>query len=575
MAAGITGTMATAIHSPVSHSLSRDSCASSNSATVLAKGSSSSVVCSNVSRVKFRGLGFMRSDEDGCNSGGVGCSLRVNSSVSIAQASLRPGHFAEPSVTAQDMEKYEQRLTEEEAVTEYLESVGVDTTNLDELELPASLEIMRERVEFLQKIGLTVEDINDYPLMLGYSVKRNLIPVLNYLESLGVTSKSLPIIVRKYPQILHSSVVVDLQPHVEYLEGLGVQRADMGSVLTRYPEVFGFKIEGTISTSTAYLVMLGVNPRRMGYVLTELPQILGMRVGNNIKRKVDFLKSFGLSQSDIAKMIETRPYVLGLDLAEQMRPVVDSLVELGVPQDAISRVITQFPDILSLDVRRKMEERMTWLTSDVGISADDVGGVIVKLPQILVINATKATAQVEFLRQAGFSAQDIGSMVTNCPQLLAASIEKSLKPSLDYLVENMERKIEEVIEFPSYLLYNLEEIIRPRHEETKEKGVECSLAWMLNCSDDVFQERLTLEYAEEKNRDEEPDVPYIVSRRVRLTDEIDFGTSLDRIDGTESKSSVEEEKQEEDSDASYIVKRRARLMNDSEDVDDAQSRSFG
>lgn len=579
MATGITGTMATAIHAPVSHFLSRDSSASSNSATVSARSSSSSEVCSKASRVKFRGLGFMRrSDEDACSFGGLGCSLRVsssNSSVSVAQASLRPGHFAEPSVTAKDMEKYEKRLTEEEAVAEYLESVGVDTTSLDELGLPASLEIVRERVEFLLKIGLTVEDINDYPLMLGYSVKRNLIPVLSYLESLGVTPKSLPILVRKYPQVLHSSVVIDLQPHVEYLEGLGILRADMGSVLTRYPEVLGFKIEGTISTATAYLIMLGVNPRRMGYVLTELPQILGMRVGNNIKRKVDFLKSFGLAQSAIAKMIETRPQVLGLDLAEQMRPAVDSLVELGVSQDAISRVIAQFPDLLSLDVNRKLEERMTWLTSEVGISADDMGGVITRLPQILVINTTKATARVEFLRQAGFSAEDIGSMVTNFPQLLAASIEKSLKPNLDYLVEKMERKLVEVTEFPAYLLYNLEEIIRPRHEQTAEKGVECSLAWMLNCDHDVFQQRLTLEYAEQRNQDEEPDVPYIVARRVRLTDETEAGISLYRGDEAESKPPVGEEKQEEESDTPNIVTRRTRLMDGSEGEDDAQSRSFG
>lgn len=506
---------------------------------------------------------------------GLGCPSRVSSRNSVAQASLRPGHFAEPSVTAQDVEKYERQLTEEESVAEYLASIGVDRMSLDEIEIPASLPIVRERVEFLQKIGLTVEDINDYPLMLGYSVKRNLIPVLSYLESLGVTSKSLPIIVRKYPQVLHSSVVIDLQPHVDYLEGLGIQRADMGSVLTRYPEVFGFKIEGTISTSTAYLVMLGVNPRRMGYVLTELPQILGMRVGNNIKRKVDFLKSFGLPQSAIAKMIETRPHFLGLDLAEQMRPVVDSLVELGVAQDAISRVVTQFPDILSLDVKSKLAERMAWLTSEVGVATDDVGGLITKLPQVLVINTTKATTRVDFLRQAGFSAGDVGSMLANCPQLLAASIEKSLKPNLEYLVEKMERKFVEVIEFPPYLLYSLEEVIRPRHEETKEKGVECSLAWMLNCEDDVFQRRLTLEYAEQRNQDEEPDVPYIVTRRARVTDESEAGVSPGGVDGAESLSSLGEEKQEGESDAPYVVTSRTRLMDDSEDQDDAQIRSFG
>lgn len=558
--------MATASHAlvcPFTNFLSHESSStSSTSATVLSRDFSAL-------RFKVRGLGFRGRIGRFQHVGGSGSSLFSSRKPSLFQveATLRPGHFAEPSVTAIAMEEYEKELTEEEAVAEYLESVGID---LEDLELPPSLAVVRERVEFLQKIGLTVEDINDYPLMLGCSVKRNLIPVLTYLESLGVTPTSLPILIRKYPQILHSSVVIDLQPHVEYIEGLGIQRADIGSVLTRYPDIFGFKIEGTISTSVAYLVMLGVNPRRIGYVLTELPEILGMRVGNNIKRKVDFLQSFGIPQSAIANMIETRPYFLGLDLTDQMRPAVDSLIEAGVEKDAISHVITQFPDVLSLDVKRKLEERLTFLTSDVGIRAEDVGAVIAKLPQILVINTSKAIARVEFLRQAGFAAEDVGSMVTNCPQLLAASIEKSLKPNLNYLVEKMGRKLEEVVEFPVYLLYNLEEIVRPRHEKTIEKGVDCSLAWMLNCTDDVFQQRLTLEYAEQKSEDEEPDVPYIVTRRARLTDEA--AIPVDSDEDADSEESAGRANQEEEPDVPFIVARRTRLVDNTED--DAQSRSF-
>lgn len=558
--------MATAIQAPV--------CPSANIVSLESSPSTTALSTSSTVKFTFRGLGFRgRTGRYEAVSSSTCLPNRFSLrklSLFLVQATLRPGHFAEPSVSAAVVEEYEKQLTEEEAVAEYLESVGIDTANFDELELPPSLAIVRERVEFLQKLGLTLDDINDYPLMLGYSVKRNLIPVLTYLESLGVTPKSLPILIRRYPQILHSSVVVDLQPHVEYIEGLGIARADIGGVLTRYPDLFGFKIEGTISTSTAYLVMLGVNPRRMGYILTEMPEILGMRVGNNLKRKVDFLQSFGISQSAIAKMIETRPYFLGLDLTDQMRPAVESLIELGVERNAISYVITQFPDVLSLDVKAKLGERLTFLTSDIGIRAEDMGAVIAKLPQILVINTSKAIDRVNFLRQAGLTAADVGSMVTNCPQLLAASIEKSLKPNLNYLVENMKRKLEEVVEFPAYLLFNLGEIVRPRHEETVEKGVDCSLEWMLNCPEDVFQQRLTVDYGDQKSQDEEPEVPYIVTRRARLTDEAVVPVNSE--EDAEREASLERANKEEVPDAPYIVTRRIRLVDDTED--DAQSRSF-
>lgn len=98
-------------------------------------------------------------------------------------------------MTAKEIAKYEEQLTEQEAIISYLGTLGIDTTNLDDVELPGSLAIVRDRVEFLQKIGLTVDNINDFPDMVGYSIKRNLIPVLTYLESLGVTPTSLPILV--------------------------------------------------------------------------------------------------------------------------------------------------------------------------------------------------------------------------------------------------------------------------------------------------------------------------------------------------------------------------------------------
>ncbi|CAA6675547.1 unnamed protein product [Spirodela intermedia] len=62
---------------------------------------------------------------------------------------------------------------------------------------------MRERIEFLQKLGLSIDDMNEYPLMLGCSVRKNI--------------------------VLHASVVVELAPVVRFLRGLDVERQDVPS----------------------------------------------------------------------------------------------------------------------------------------------------------------------------------------------------------------------------------------------------------------------------------------------------------------------------------------------------------
>ena len=99
---------------------------------------------------------------------------------------------------------------------------------------------MRERVEFLQKLGLTVDDINNYPLMLGCSVRKNMIPVLGYLEKIGIARPKLGGFVKNYPQVLHASVIVELAPVVKFLRGLDVEKDDIGYVLQKYPELLGF-----------------------------------------------------------------------------------------------------------------------------------------------------------------------------------------------------------------------------------------------------------------------------------------------------------------------------------------------
>ena len=81
---------------------------------------------------------------------------------------------------------------------------------------------MKERVEFLQGMGLSIDDINAYPLKLGCSVRKNLIPVLNCFLNLGFKKSELPFLLRRYPHVLTSSVVIELVPIIKFTRGLDI-----------------------------------------------------------------------------------------------------------------------------------------------------------------------------------------------------------------------------------------------------------------------------------------------------------------------------------------------------------------
>ncbi|KAL4558806.1 hypothetical protein LXL04_037008 [Taraxacum kok-saghyz] len=387
------------------------------------------------------------------------------------------------------LEMKNERIANRARVYDFLKGIGIEPDELDGLELPVTVDVMKERVDFLHTLGLTIEDINNYPLVLGCSVKKNMIPVLDYLGKLGVKRSTLTDFLQRYPQVLHASVVVDLAPVVKYLEGMDIKPNDIPRVLEKYPEVLGYKLEGTMSTSVAYLVGIGVARREIGSVLTRYPEILGMRVGRVIKPFVDYLESLGIPTLAIARLIETRPHILGFGLEHKVKPNVKLLKQFSVREGSISSVIAQYPEIIGLDLESRLSKQQTFLNSIIDFTQEDFGKIIEKMPQIVSLSNPAVIKHVDFLKTCGFSLDQVKKMVVGCPQLLALNMD-IMKLNFDYFESKMGRELDELVEFPAFFTYGLESTIKPRHRVVAKKGLKCSLAWLLNCSNAKFEERM-------------------------------------------------------------------------------------
>jgi len=240
--------------------------------------------------------------------------------------------------------------------------------------------------------------------------------------------------------------------------------------------------------------MIGVNKRQIGPLLTEKPEIMGMRVSNNLRPKVEFIVSCGIPKLVVGKMIEDRPFILDYDVDDKMRPAVEALLELGVRKEALPGMLIQYPELLGMKVKDKVEAKLPWLTFKVGVRREDMAAILEKLPQILAMNVPTGTKRVHALRELGLTKDEVARMIVACPQLIGLSIEKRIAPNGGFFVKEMKRDIKQLLEFPAFFTYDLETRIRPRFQkvqEVREKGITtCSLAWMLNCSDARFEERL-------------------------------------------------------------------------------------
>ncbi|KAK1302293.1 hypothetical protein QJS10_CPB12g01290 [Acorus calamus] len=406
-----------------------------------------------------------------------------------------PPEYEMPTVTWGAIHGRKEQLVSRVVISDYLKTLGVVPDELEHLELPSTVDVMRERFEFLQKLGLTVDDINAYPLMLACSVRKNIIPVLGYLEKLGFHRSDLGAFVKSYPQILHMSVIVELAPVVKFLRGIDVERNDVPFVLQRYPELFGFKLEGTMSTSVGYLVSIGVSPRDIGPMVTQFPFFLGMRVGTVIKPLVDYLVSLGLPKKVLVRLLEKRPNVLGYDLEGVVKPNVEALVSFGVRRESLASVIAQYPPILGLPLMPKLSSQQYFFNLKLKIDPDGFARVVERLPQIVSLNQGLIMRPVEFLRERGLPDEDVAKMVVRCPQLMLIR-EEFLKEGFYFFKSEMGWPMKELVGFPEYFTYSLERRIKPRYRRLAEKGIRCSLGWFVNCSDKRFEERLQADLIE-------------------------------------------------------------------------------
>lgn len=407
--------------------------------------------------------------------------------------------FKRPSITWGILLTSDLRRKARDTVIKYLDSEGINTSELTRIELPTTVEVMQTRLGFLRKIGLDNDAINSYPLVLGCSVQKNMVPVLKYLKKIGITDRFLISLLRKYPMILHVSVVIDILPVYYFLRGLDIAALDIPSVLTRYPDVLGFKTDGTMSTSVAYLVSLGVNTRNVGHMLTEYPEILGMRVAVVIKPKVDYLMSLGIPQLIVAKILERRPYILGYDLEQRMQYNVNQLLNIGVHQEAIPGMVAQFPELLGRVIKTTLESQVDWFKGHLEMDSDGVVRFFETMPQAIFMHTEVAEERIRFLQSLRFTIKEIGIMVAQCPQILVSSIRESLRPTIVFLTRELKRPRQEVVDFPACLTYDLETRIKPRLKALGDTGTEWSLEWLLNCSDGEFKKRVSAGFVGEED----------------------------------------------------------------------------
>ena len=178
---------------------------------------------------------------------------------------------------------------------------------------PSSLD---ERIDFMLSINMTLPQIREavlkQPALLQYSVKKNLIPKVVYLQqSLHISDENLTKLVVSNPSILGRSLNRSVIPMVNGLARLcGVRHQDIGSMLVQVPALFGLSWETNLKPKASFLKQrLGLSQKQLQSLLLSTPRVLVHSIDGSLEPKLKLLEA-SATRKGVSSTVISNPSIL-------------------------------------------------------------------------------------------------------------------------------------------------------------------------------------------------------------------------------------------------------------------------
>ncbi|KAJ0039570.1 hypothetical protein Pint_26848 [Pistacia integerrima] len=240
------------------------------------------------------------------------------------------------------------------------------------------------------------------------------------------------------PSFANYSLERKIKPLVEFLLDLGVAKSEIPKILVQRPHLCGHSISGKIIPMMLYLEDMGVDKKQWAKVIFRSPGLLS-HSRQKLQAVVNFLHELGLSGDSVGKVLTRFPRIVCYSVEDNLRPTAEYFKRLGVN---VAIVVHKFPEIFCCSI----EGHLKLVT--------------------------------KFFYERGFSVEEVGYMVSRFPNLCGLSLTESLIPKWEFFL-TMGYSKSELVKFPHYFGYSLEQRIRPRFALVKELGLKIGLSLML------------------------------------------------------------------------------------------------
>ena len=288
-----------------------------------------------------------------------------------------------------------------------------------------------------------------HPQLLGLSLAQNIKPTVDFLADDALVPRDrLATLVRRYPTILSQSIEGNLRPTVVFLrEQLGVEPGELGKAIGSNPMLLSVSLERSLKVTVQfYLTELRVPRPKLARMLVRFPGLLTLNIDHNVKPKIElFVNGIGFSLRQASDFIAEHPQVLRRS-RYSLWSTHNGLISAGFPPKAVRKMLAEHPRLLVYGGRDTAEHLIAALQAPpLSFSAARARKLAARFPSLLAVRsaADRVRALTSFLIESGVREQALPRIVDKFPLLLALSTETRLKPTLGFLVDQLQLTPEE------------------------------------------------------------------------------------------------------------------------------------
>ncbi|XVE58270.1 hypothetical protein DITRI_Ditri04bG0157000 [Diplodiscus trichospermus] len=256
-------------------------------------------------------------------------------------------------------------------------------------------------------------------------------------------------------------------------------------IIVRRPAILNYDLDSQLIPKIQFLeVLSGGDVDATGTVLRKLPAIWSYNL-EHMEDHVEFIRSYvGLNDPEIFKIILVFPNVISASKERKLRPRIEFLKRCGLNSHEIFKFLTRAPLFVALSFEENLAHKLGFLVK-IGYEYR-TKKLAVALEAVTRTSCENMQKVIGLFLSYGLSCEDILYMSKKHPQVLQYN-SSSLEEKMEYLIEEMGREVSELLTFPAFLGYKLNDRIKHRYEVKKKiVGTGMSLNKLLSVSANRF-----------------------------------------------------------------------------------------